>query len=112
MSMIKLFITRDKALLGAAVPYRVFIDGKEMCKLSFGQSVSDDIPEKKTSLKFLMVGSSFVLHNVEKEVTLFPDKCKTNIVDCTITTKVNYWGWFTLGIMEATCRPEIKIVYR
>ena len=44
MSMIKLFITRDKVLLGAAVPYRVFIDGKKMCKLYFGQSDSYDIP--------------------------------------------------------------------
>ena len=99
--MIKLYITRNKSILGAAIPYRVFIDDVEKCKLAFGQTTS-----------FEMVGSSFITKKVEKKVTLHPDRCKSDIMTCTISTKINWLGFFSLGLLQPSCMPEIKIEYR
>ena len=110
--MIKLYITRSKSILGAAIPYRVFIDNVEKCKLAFGQTTSFDIQPRQTVLKVEMVGSSFITKKVEKKVTLHPDRCKSDIMTCTISTKINWLGFFSLGLLQPSCMPEIKIEYR
>ena len=110
--MIKLYITRDKSILGSAIPYRVFIDDVEKCKLAFGQTTSFDIQPRQTVLKVEMVGSSFITKKVEKKVTLHPDRCKSDIMTCTISTKINWLGFFSLGLLQPSCMPEIKIEYR
>lgn len=110
--MIKLYITRDKSILGAAIPYRIFIDNVEECKLAFGQTASFDIQFRQTTLKVEMVGSSFITKKVEKKVTLHPDRCKSGVIACMISTKINRLGLFSLGLFLPSCIPEIKIEYR
>ena len=80
----KLKITRDKAYVGAAMPYRVYIDGEEKCMLLLGQTVVLDVPEKKITLKVSMAG--MMIHKIEAEAIIYPEKCKDGIVNCTIKT--------------------------
>ena len=47
METVVLNIRRDKSLTGYAAPYRIFIDGREMTKVSSGEKVSLIIPKQK-----------------------------------------------------------------
>ena len=111
MNTIKLNISRDKAFVGAAMPYRIIINGKEICKLKIGKSFSMDLPNAQSALKVSMVGNSVTFHKIEKEVVLFPQYCKTGIVNCKISTKFNWIGYLTLGLLQAIGRTEIEIEY-
>ena len=51
METVVLNIRRDKSLTGYAAPYRIFIDGREMTKVSSGEKVSLIIPKQKCILK-------------------------------------------------------------
>ena len=58
MKIIKLNISRDKAFVGAAMPYRIIINGKEMNKIKIGGSLSFELPCVQSTLKVSMVGNS------------------------------------------------------
>lgn len=111
MNTIKLNIIRDKAFVGAAMPYRVIINGVEKGKIKIGGSTSYEIPNNQSTLKISMVGNSLTFHNIEKEVVLFPQYCKTGVITCKIKTKFNWLGYLTLGLLQAVGRTELNIEY-
>ena len=111
MDRIILNISRDKAFVGAAMPYRIIINGKEMGKMKIGNNMSFDLPNIQSTLKVSMVGNSLTFHNIEKEVVLFPQCCKTGVVNCKIKTKFNWLGYLTLGLLQAVGRTELDIEY-
>lgn len=111
MNTIKLNISRDKAFVGAAMPYRVIINGTEVGKIKIGGSMSCDIPNTQSTLKISMVGNSMTFHNIEKEVVLFPQYCKSGVINCKIVTKFNWLGYLTLGLLQAIGRTELDIEY-
>lgn len=111
MSEIVLNINRKKALVGAALPYRIIINGEEVDKLMIGKSTSVKVPKQNTTLKISMVGNAINFHNIEKETVLFPECCKTGVINCTIITKINWIGYMTLGILRAMADVKIDIQY-
>lgn len=111
MKIIKLNISRDKAFVGAAMPYRIIINGKEMNKMKIGGSLSLELPCIQSTLKVSMVGNSMTFHNIEKEVLLFPQYCKNGVINCKIKTKFNWLGYLTLGLLQAIGRTVLDIEY-
>lgn len=111
MNKITLNITRDKALVGAVMPYRVVISGTEFGQLKKGKSMSCEFPNAQTSLRVSMVGNSLTFHKIEKEVALFPQYCKTGVINCYIKTKFNWIGYLTFGLLQAVGRMELEIEY-
>lgn len=111
MDRIKLNISRDKSFVGAAMPYRIFINREEKDKLKLGKSISFDLQNTQSTLKVSMAGKSFMFHKIEKEVVLFPQHCKTGIINCKIKTKLNWLGFMTLGLLQAVGRTELEIEY-
>lgn len=111
MENIKLNVKREKAWVGAAVPYRVLIDGREVAKLSLGGSKTIEIPNRPIVLKVSMVGNSMAIHNIEKQVIIYPQYCKTGMVNCIIHTKIQWGGAMTLGIAQAMAKMDIEVNY-
>ena len=111
METIKLNVSRDKAFVGAVMPYRIIINGLEVGKLAYGKSVSYDIPANQSVLKVSMVGNAISVHRIEKEAVLFPQYCKTGIINCHIKTKFNLLGLLTIGFVQAIGRAELDINY-
>ena len=60
----------------------------------------------------MIVADFRITKKVEKKVTLHLDRCKSDIMTCTISTKINWLGFFSLGLLQPSCMPEIKIEYR
>lgn len=112
MQNITLNINRKSSFVGAAMPYRIFLNGTEIAKIGNGKSVSIEIPAEQAALKVSMVGNAITLHRIEKEVVLFPQSCPTNIIDCQIETKANWLGVLTYGLLSAVGRVELKMDYR
>ena len=111
METIKLNISRDKAFVGAAMPYRIIFNGKEMNKIKIGGSLSFELPCIQSTLIVSMVGNSMTFHNIEKEVVLFPQYCKTGVINCKIKTKFNWLGCLTLGLLQAVGKTDLDIEY-
>lgn len=111
METIKLNIKRDNSITGCAMPYRIFINGTEKAKLTFGKSLSLEIPNELTTLKVSMVGNLITFHKMEKEVVIFPRYCKTDIINCSISTKINWLGTLTMGLLQAHGRTEVNVEY-
>ena len=109
--MIKLNISRDKAFAGAAMPYRIIINGKELNTIKNGGSLSFELPSIQSTLKVSMIGNSMTFHNIEKEVVLFPQYCKTGVINCKIKTKFNWLGSLTFGLFQAVGRMDLDIEY-
>lgn len=107
--MIKLKITRDKSVVGAAMPYRVYIDGEQKCMLLLGQTVVLDVPEKQIFLKVSMAG--MMIHKIEAEAIIYPEKCKDGIVNCTVKTKADLKGILSFALGKAPGKPEITVEY-
>ena len=112
MDSIKLNIGRDKAFVGAAMPYRIIINGMEKGKIKIGNNISFELPCDQSTLKVSMVGNSLTFHKIEKEVVLFPQYCKTCIINCKIRTKFNWLGFLTFGLLQAIGRTELEIDYK
>ena len=112
MDTTKLDISRDKALVGAAMPYRIIVNGTEVGKIKIGNSMSFELPNTQSTLKVSMVGNSLTFHKIEKEVVIFPQYCKTGIINCRINTKFNWLGYLTLGLLQAIGRTELEIEYK
>ena len=111
MKNFKLHICRDRAFVGAAMPYRIIINGVETSKLGIGKSLVIEIPNTQSTLKVSMVGNSFIFHKIEKTVVLYPQYCNNDTVNCKIRTKLNWFGFLTLGLLQAVGRVELKIYY-
>ena len=111
METVVLNIRRDKSLTGYAAPYRIFIDGREMTKVSSGEKVSLIIPKQKCILKISMVGNSIAFHEVKKEVALFPEHCKSGIINCYISTKMKLGGVVTFGLLRSIGEVATDIEY-
>ena len=90
MNNIKLIISRDKSFVGAAMPYRVIVNGRELCKMKIGDTMSFELPNIQMAIRVSMVGNSMTIHSIEKEMVLFPQYCKTGVVNCKIKTKIIY----------------------
>lgn len=112
MEKIKLNISRDKSLCGAAMPYRVVINGEEKGKLKIGESKSFEMFNCQTSLEVSMVGNAFTFHKVEKRIVLFPSYCKIGTINCVIKSKINWLGLMTCGLLQAVGKLELVIDYR
>ena len=111
MRKIQLNIVRDKSMTGAGMPYRIYINGKEVTRLTFGQSYSTEINDEPTKLKVSMVGNAITIHKIEKEITLLPNNCKSGLINCQITTKSNPLGILSGGLFKAAGETEINVVY-
>lgn len=112
MKTIKLNIRRDKAFVGAAMPYRIVINGTEVGKMKIGSSMFYELPNTRSTLKVSMVGNSLTFHKIEKEIVLFPQYCKTGVIRCKIKTKFNWLGYLTLGLLQAVGKVELEIEYQ
>lgn len=112
MGTVRLNITRDKSFAAAAMPYRIIVNGEELATIKVGKTLSFDIPNSKSTLKIAMVGNAMSFHNIEKQVVLFPEYCKTGEIDCLITTKLNVFGVIFGGLFQPVGRAELKIVYK
>lgn len=111
METVVLNIRRDKSFTGYAMPYRIFIDGREMTKVSSGEKISLMIPKHKCILKISMVGNSMAFHEIKKEVALFPEYCKSGIINCYISTKLKLGGIATFGLLSSVGKVETDIEY-
>lgn len=111
METIKLNIKRDNSMTGAAMPYRIIVNGKEEAKLTIGKNLSLEIPKEQIALKVSMVGNAMTFHRIGKEIVIFPQYCKTNIINCIITTKLNWFGMLTMGLFQAVGKTEISVEY-
>lgn len=111
MKNLKLHIYRDKALVGAAMYYRVIINEVETGKLRIGKDMTLEIPNTQSTLKVSMVGNSFTFHKIEKSVVLYPQYCINGMINCKINTKLNWLGFLTLGLLQAIGRVELQIDY-
>lgn len=111
MDVIKLNISRKKALLAATMPYRIIINGEEKYKLYVGKSCSLKMQNAQSVLKVSMVGNAINFHNIEREIVLFPQYCKTGVINCSIRTKINWVGYLTMGIFQAMAKIKIDIEY-
>lgn len=112
MENIKLNIRRDKSFVGAAMPYRIIINGTKVGKIKIGNNLSFDMPPTQSTLRVSMVGNSLTFHKIEKELVLFPQYCTIGVINCNITTKLNWLGLLSLGIIQAIGRTEIDIEYK
>lgn len=111
METIKLNLKRDHSMTGGAMPYRIIVNGEEVAKLTIGKSFSLEIPKEQTTLKVSMVGNAMTFHKMEKEIVVFPQYCKTDVINCSITTKLNWIGFMTMGLLQAMGRTEISVEY-
>lgn len=93
------------------MPYHMIVNGQKIAKLVIGKSLSLEIPKEQATLKVSMVGNAVTIHKIEKEIVLFPQYCKTNIINCSVTTKLNWLGALTLGMFQAVGRAEINVEY-
>lgn len=112
MEKITLNITRDKSFIGAAMSYRINLNGTEIGLLRVGESISIEIDSADNlSLSASMVGNAISIHKIEKEILLQPKFCKTKVIDCLIRTKFNIIGFLTLGLLSAIGNTEIRVMY-
>lgn len=111
MEIIKLNIKRDNSMTGATMPYRIIVNGKDEAKLTVGKNISLEMPKERIVLKLSMVGNTMTFHKIGKEIVISPQFCKTNIINCTITTKLNWFGMLTMGLFQAVGRIEINVEY-
>lgn len=112
MKTIQLNISRDKAFVGTAMPYRVYINNQEVGKIKIGSTITLEISDQPTTIKVSMVGNVLNFHPIEKEVVLFPEKSKSGIIDCLITTKPIWAGILTYGFLQAVGRAELILNYK
>ena len=111
MQNITLNITRKKSFVGAAMSYRVLLNGNEIAKVANGKSVSVQIPGAQATLMVSMVGNALTFHKIEKEVVLFPQPDTTQI-NCLIETKGNAFGILTSGLFAAVGKVELTVDYQ
>ena len=104
-------ITRQKNYVGAAMPYRIYIDGVEVATIKIGGRISLIIPNKQIMLKFSMVGNAMAFHKIEKEIIIFPEYCKTDTINCVISTKTDWIGILTGGLFKASGKADIDVQY-
>lgn len=112
MNTIKLFITRDKSFVASAMPYRIYINNREVATIRIGKSITLDLPATPATLKVAMVGNAMTFHRIEKEVALFPQNCDSGVIECLITTKPNWLGILSLGLFQSVGRTELLISYK
>lgn len=111
MRKIQLNISRDKSVVAAGMPYRVYINGNEVTRLLLGQSFSTEINDEPTRLKVSLVGNALSIHKIEKEINLIPSNSKAGFINCQITTKPKPSGIFTMGLLQAPGEAEINVEY-
>lgn len=111
MEQLTLNIKRQSSFTGMAMPYRIYINGVEMATIKNGGSVSLQIPNQQSVLKVSMVGNSMTFHSVEKDVVIFPEYCKSNVINCEIVTNINWIGALSGGLFGAVGKLVININY-
>lgn len=111
MEYVHVMIRRHRSLTGAAMPFRIMVNGRELTKLNIGQKYMTDLPKEQFTLKISMVGNAFTFHKLEKEVVVFPAYCKRGSIYCDISVRINWLGCFTFGIFQAVGYPEVQIRY-
>lgn len=112
METVRLNITRGKSFVGAAMPYRISVNGIELGKIALGKTMSFDIRKVQSSLQVSMVGNSMTFHKVEKEIVLFTQNSKSGVINCFVDTKLDFIGFITLGLLKAVGRLEIRVSYQ
>ena len=65
MKTVTLNIKREKAMVGAAMPYRIIFDGKELGKITIGKEISCEISNSQSTLEVSMVGNSLTIHKIK-----------------------------------------------
>ena len=107
---ITLYIKRNSAFVGSAMPYRIIINGKEVTQLTNGNDFQIQLPKRETiDLKIHMVGNAITLHKIKKEVIIYPDNYDTKKINCIITSKLNALVTLSGGLLGAVGRLELNI---
>ncbi len=109
--MITLNIERKKSFVGAAMPYRIYVNGVEVGTLMNGHSLSVEIPNVQSTIKVSMVGNAMTFHKLEKEVAIFPEYQKSKCMTCTISTKLNWVGLLTMGVYQPVGNVKMSLGY-
>lgn len=109
--MINLIIYRESFFFGSALPYRIYINGEEVKKISSGSRVSLTIPETEVTLKVSTFSNFLCLHKSEKEITLYPEQCKSGTITCDIRPNLNTIGYLTSGLFQPIVNLTIDVVY-
>ena len=112
MDKIRLNIQREKSFVGAVMTYKVSVNGSEVGKIAVGGSFSTEILNEQTALTISMADYSMTIHKIEKEVVLFPQYCKSGVINCTVKTKANWLGILTYGLFQAVGKMELNIEYQ
>lgn len=113
MEQVELIVRRDKSFVAGAMPYRVYINGEEKAKITVGKEISLLIPnDDHMALKVSMFGNSMTFRGIEKEVVIYPKYSKNGEIICVISTKKNWLGIITFGIIQAVGKIELNIEYR
>ena len=50
-------------------------------------------------------------HSVEKDVVIFPEYCKSNVINCEIVTNTNWVGALSGGLFGAVGKLVINVNY-
>lgn len=103
-------IHRNKGYVGALMPYRVMYNGREVCKLSNGETKSIMVPAVPGTLEFSMVGNSMAIHKIKGSLTIDPSKAQTGVMDIELTTVTNWKGILLSGLIWPTA--HVKLVYQ
>lgn len=111
METVKLNISRDRSLVGIAMPFRVSVDGNEIDLFKSGEYKTLIIPYKRVVLHVSMLGNKVAFHKIYKEVVLFPQYCNSGIINCLISTKFNPLGLLTMGIFSSVGKIVIDVEY-
>lgn len=92
--------------------YRIFLDDNLYVEIKAGKDVILELPHKDTiALKVSMKGNSFNLHKIEKEVVVFPEYSKSGVIECVISTKMNWFGFISIGILQSIERIIVDLKY-
>lgn len=111
MKTYTLNVKRNKSLVGAAMPYRVFVNGELQGNLMVGDSLSINISDSHLVLKVSMAGNAMMFHKIEKEIVIFPEYSGKQLINCEISTSLNWIGALTMGLFQAIGKLKIGVEY-
>lgn len=110
--MATIHITRDKSFVGAAMPYRIKIDGREAAKITVGGHIDMDIPTYPFRLDFEMVGNSMNFHPIRATLNIDPRHATSGHLKCHLITKPNWGGIITSGLFMPVGKLNVDFKYQ
>lgn len=105
-------ITRDKSFVGAIMPYRIKIDGREITKISTGGDVVINVPMTPFKVDIEMVGNSMNFHPIRSTLNIDPRHSKSGCMYCHLTTKPNWAGIIVSGLFFPIGKLVVNFNYK